>query len=81
MTRKKENGVQTVRTDWEEAIGRAVAEKEFRARLLRNPADALRDYGLREHERVELRALRVCSLNQLITQLRRLDVATGERRN
>ena len=38
------------RDDWEEAIARAVVEHTFRARLLRDPAGTLADYGMRSGE-------------------------------
>jgi hypothetical protein len=60
------------RAEWEEAFGRALVERSFRARLLADPAETLRDYGLhgRQHELVA--RLRPRSLNGLVAQVRRL---------
>ncbi len=60
------------RDHWEEAITRAVVERQFRARLLADPAGTLFDYGLSWDEMDALDSVRVETLDQLTVQLRRL---------
>lgn len=59
------------RLDWEEALGRAVVERSFRARLIADPVETLRDYGLAESQRERVAGLRAYSLDGLVAQLRR----------
>jgi hypothetical protein len=73
-----------MRPDWEVAITRARADRRFRARLLRDPADALRAYGLFPWQEHLLNDLRAQTLDQLIAHLRRIHwlpviLATEER--
>jgi hypothetical protein len=60
------------RADWEEAFARALVERSFRARLLADPAETLRDYGLAGAEAALVDRLRPRSLRGLGAQLRRL---------
>ncbi len=60
------------RAEWEEAFARALVEQSFRARLLADPAETLRDYGLEDHQVAVVDRLRPRSLKGLVAQLRRL---------
>jgi hypothetical protein len=57
---------------WEEAITRALADRRYRARLLRDPVEALRAYGLQPWEEHLLSDLRAQTLDQVIASLRRV---------
>lgn len=46
------------RSSWERALARAVTDRQFRARLLADPAGALADYGLPLQDRPLVDALR-----------------------
>jgi hypothetical protein len=75
-----------MRPDWEEAITRALADRRYRARLLRDPVEALHAYGLQPWEEHLLNDLRAQTLDQLIAYLRRIDwlpiiLADDERRS
>lgn len=59
------------RLDWEEALARAVVERSFRARLLLDPADTLRDYSLSGEQRERVMGIRAYSLQALATLVRR----------
>jgi hypothetical protein len=61
-----------MRPDWEEAITRALADRRYRARLLRDPVEALHGYGLQPWEEHLLNDLRAQTLDQLIACLRRI---------
>ena len=58
-----------MRQEWEQAVARAVVERSFRVRLLRDPADVLADYGLGEYERVRVESLHATTLEQLVGHL------------
>ncbi len=60
------------RADWEEAFGRALVERSFRARLLADPAETLRDYGLGGEAAARVERLRPRTLPGLVAQLRRI---------
>jgi hypothetical protein len=47
------------RSSWERALARAVTDRQFRARLLADPAGALADYGLPPQDRPLVDALRM----------------------
>lgn len=53
------------RQDFEAALGRAICDNHFCARLLSDPADALIDYGLDVEEACALDGLRAQSLGEL----------------
>lgn len=60
------------RADWEEAFARALVERSFRARLLADPGETLRDYGLAGEQAALVDRLRPRSLHGLVAQLRRV---------
>ena len=53
------------RQDFEAALGRAICDGHFCARLLSDPADALTDYGLDIEEAGALDGMRAHSLGEL----------------
>jgi hypothetical protein len=57
------------RQDFEAALGRAICDSHFCARLLTDPADALTDYGLDIEEAGALDGMRAQSLGELIAQM------------
>jgi len=61
-----------LRQDFEEALGRAICDTRFCARLLLDPADALADYGLEGEEAGVLDGLRAQSLTDLTAQILRM---------
>jgi hypothetical protein len=61
-----------MRLDWEVAIARALADRRYRARLLRDPVEALHAYGLQPWEEHLLNDLRAQTLDQLIADLQRI---------
>ncbi len=68
-----------LRQDFERALGRAICDAPFCARLLSDPADALTDYGLGTDEAIALDGLRAHSLSDLTAQILRLiNQAVGE---
>jgi hypothetical protein len=54
------------RQDFEAALGRAICDRCFCARLLSDPADALTDYGLDVEEAGALDGMRAQSLGELM---------------
>jgi hypothetical protein len=61
-----------MRPEWEEAVTRALTDRRFRARLLGDPVEALRAYGLEPRQAHLLNDLCAQTLDQLITRLRRI---------
>ena len=58
-----------LRSDFEQAIGRALTDAQFCARLVTDPVDALTDYGLGPHEAHWLEQVQGASLADLIAQV------------
>jgi len=58
-----------LRQDFEQALGRAICDSHFCARLLSDPADALIDYGLEVEEAGALDGLCAHSLAELTAQI------------
>ena len=54
-----------LRLEFEAALGRAICDSHFCARLLSDPADALTDYGLDIEEAGALDGMRAQSLGEL----------------
>lgn len=54
------------RQEWEQAVARAAIERSFRARLLADPVDALRDYGLGAEAAKLVQSLRASSLPEFV---------------
>jgi len=60
------------RSEFEQAIGRAATDAQFRARLLSDPVDALTDYGLHAQQAQDIDGVRYESLSELVDHLLRL---------
>jgi hypothetical protein len=61
-----------MRPEWEEAVTRALTDRRFRARLLRDPTEALSAYDLKPWEAHLLNDLHAHTLDQLIVHLQRI---------
>jgi hypothetical protein len=63
-----------LRQEFEAALGRAICDSCFCARLLSDPADALTDYGLELEEAGALDGMRPQSLGELTALVLRLSL-------
>ena len=58
-----------LRSEFEQAIGRAIVDSQFCAWLLTDPVDALTDYGLAAQEALSIQGLHSVSLADLVVQI------------
>lgn len=61
-----------LRSEFEQAIGRAATDVQFRGRLLADPVDALLDYGLDAQQTQDIAGIRYESLSGLMEHILRL---------